>query len=129
MKGAAPHTGAVHSVNPLRILQIGSQFENWGGIELHLLTLSAELRTRGHQVSILAQPDLYLAREAARRGIPVFDATDPDAAGGGDFGVLLRLLRCESFDVIHVHWRGDHVAAPLAAYLHGVPVVVTHHMP
>ncbi|MDX1932190.1 MAG: glycosyltransferase, partial [Capsulimonadales bacterium] len=114
----------------LRILQVASGMPNWGGAELHLVSLAAELAGRGHDVSVLCRPESFVESEARKRCLPVLHGLVRSQSDFGAYGRLLPVLRAGRFDVLHVHMFPDHLVPPLAARAAGVPVrVFTHHLP
>jgi len=115
---------------PLTIMQVASCFTSWGGMELHLLNLSDQLRARGHRVIIAAQPGGWVLPRAQAMGLETFEATVRRQQDWHDFGRYRAFLRREKVDIIHTHTNWDAVVPSVAARLAGVPVaVMTWHLP
>ncbi|XZG70627.1 glycosyltransferase family 4 protein [Chitinibacteraceae bacterium HSL-7] len=119
------HTGAA---GKLRILHTESSI-GWGGQEIRILTESAGMIARGHDVTIAACPDSNILKAAARQGIPhvalpIFKKR-PSAAWA-----MARYLAREHFDVINTHSSTDAWLVALANHLRvpATPVVRTRHV-
>ncbi len=104
----------------MRILQVSSA-RRLGGGETHVLELTGKLRELGHEVLV-----------AGRAAGPL----QPDIAlpflNSADFLTALRLrkiLRLETFDVVHAHVARDYTVVAAAAWgVPGVKVVFTRHL-
>lgn len=114
----------------LRILHTESS-QGWGGQEIRILTESAGMRGRGHDVAILACPGSNLERAARALGIPV----TPLAIGRkrpGSLACVRGWLAAHSrdFDVINTHSSTDAwlVAAAGMTLDRMPPVVRTRHV-
>ena len=85
----------------------------WGGQEIRILTESAGLIARGHDVRIACPPEAPLATRAAHYGVPVVHAA---IARKNLKGLLAmkRLLLAERFDVVNTHSSTDSWLAGLA---------------
>ncbi|MES1227333.1 MAG: glycosyltransferase family 4 protein, partial [Armatimonadota bacterium] len=117
-------------MQPLRILEIGSCFDKWGGAELHTLNLSEELSKRGHDVSIVAQPGSFVEDEARKRGVPMLPMTIRHKQAWSAAPQMRRLIEHTQADVVHVHGIRDYLVPPAVAHFSGVPaVVMTRHFP
>jgi len=111
-------------------MQVASCFTSWGGMELHLLNLSDQLRARGHRVIVAAQPGGWVLPRAQAMGLETFEATVRRQQDWHDFGRYRAFLRREKVDIIHTHTNWDAVVPSVAARLAGVPVaVMTWHLP
>ena len=111
-------------------MQTASCFTSWGGIELHLLNLSAQLRARGHRVIVAAQPNGWVLPRAQELGLETLEATVRRQQDWRDFGRYHAFLRREKVDVIHTHANWDAVVPAVAARMAGVPVaLMTWHLP
>jgi glycosyltransferase involved in cell wall biosynthesis len=115
---------------PLRVLQIATGFENWGGTELHILNLSDQLQQRGYEVTIACRPGKWVESRARQMGLPTVPISVLKQQDFQDFGALRRLIREKQIDVVHVHWSTDAIVPGLAAFFEHVPVrIYSRHMP
>lgn len=115
---------------PLTIMQVASCFTSWGGMEIHLLNLSDQLRARGHRVIVAAQPGGWVLPRAQAMGLETFEATVRRQQDWSDFGRYLAFLKREKVDIVHIHTNWDAVVPAAAARVAGVPVaVLTWHLP
>src|SRR5690349_5318268 len=97
---------------PLKILQVASAFYGWGGTELHLLNLSEQLVSRGHQVTVACRPGKFVEEQAKKRGLKTVPAVTQHQSDWECRGEFRRILRSERFDVVHVHWHSDYMVPP-----------------
>jgi len=119
---AAPH--------PLTIVQVATNLDSWGGLEIHLLNLGAQLKKRGHRVIVAGRPGRYVLARAQALGLETFEATVKRQSDWTDFGRLRDFFRREKVDVIHAHNQDDTVVPAAAARFAGVPAsFVTWHLP
>ena len=115
---------------PFSILQVATGFPHWGGTELHILNLSAQLQRRGHEVTVACRPGKWVEERAQQMGLPTVPIQVMKQNDWQDFGKLRRVLREKSFDVMHVHWSTDVIVPGFAALSERVPVrVLSRHMP
>lgn len=120
-------TGAAR---PLTIVQVATNLPSWGGLEIHLLNLSVQLKTRGHRVIVAGQPGRFVASRAQALGLETFEATVERQSDWTDFGRLRDFFRRENVDVVHAHTHDDALVPAAAARLAGVPAsFVTWHLP
>lgn len=101
----------------------------WGGQEIRILTESAGMIARGHEVLLACPAEATICREAARYGVPVV----PLPIGRKRLPGLLalrRLLRERRFDVVNTHSSTDSWLVALACQgLAGAPPIVrTRHV-
>lgn len=102
-------------------------YSSWGGNLATVLTLCAELPSRGFDVALAApegQPYLSRFRDA---GVPIFDAeikSKYDVAASGRYAALVRR---EGFDVVHTHTRRADFVAARGGRRAGAVVVSTQH--
>ncbi len=115
---------------PLTIVQIASNLESWGGLEIHLLNLSEQLRARGHRVIVAGRPGRFVLSRAQALGLETFEATVRRQSDWTDFRRYRDFLRREKVDVIHAHTQDDALVPAAAARLAGVPAsFLTWHLP
>lgn len=115
---------------PLTIVQVASNLESWGGLELHLLNLSVQLRSRGHRVIVAGQPGRFVLVRAQALGLETFEATVRRQSDWTDFRRYQDFLRREKVDVIHAHNQDDALVPAAAARMAGVPAsFLTWHLP
>ena len=115
---------------PLTIVQVATNLEAWGGLELHLLTLADQLRSRGHRVLVAGRPGKFVLTRAQAMGLETFEATVKRQSDWTDFGRLRDFFRREKVEVIHAHNQEDALVPAAAARLAGVPAsFLTWHLP
>ncbi|MEG0185296.1 MAG: glycosyltransferase family 4 protein [Stenotrophomonas sp.] len=109
---------------PLRILHTEAA-KGMGGQEIYILRHMQVMRARGHDVSLLCQPDARLGELARGDGFTVHTLRM------GGLGRLLRgiwsvsrLVRRERYDVVNTTSRRDALIAAAGARLGGTPLVV-----
>lgn len=125
---------------PMRLLQMCTAFRP-GGIQRHVLDLSAALRKRGHRVAFAGTPGEWLDERSEK----TFLALDLDgvAQHGGArqrtalprrlvnaLSAAARLrgfLRAEGIELIHAHESAPALVARLAAIGLATPTLVTYH--
>lgn len=123
----------------MRILQIVALLSPdgaYGGPARVALNQCAELRARGHDVTLAAATRGYPVVPTERDGVPLrlFDARMM-FPGMGLPGIsapgLMRWFRrsVSGFDVVHIHFGRDLVSVPVAAAArrHGIPYVLQTH--
>lgn len=104
-----------------------------GGVRTHVADLAAALRTRGHDVSVLAPADDPAALESgvadAGRPIPIrFNGSVARLSFGVKATRRVRAwIRDGGFDVLHVHEPIAPSAALLATWIARGPIVATWH--
>lgn len=108
----------------MKVLQIASSLNDWGGIERYVSFLSKGLRDHGHEVTIARTDEGKLGKREPGVNIGIERKLD--------FRTLakyLRLLSDTKFDVAHVHFSPDFVTAGLAVRMRKVPTrVMTRHV-
>lgn len=108
----------------MKILQVASSLSDWGGIERYVAYLAEGLTERGHEVVVACPPGSPLDRRVPTRRVSI-------SAGKLKISALpayLKLIKKERFDIVHVHFSPDFVAAPFAAKRLGAAVVMTRHV-
>jgi glycosyltransferase involved in cell wall biosynthesis len=110
----------------MRVLQVGSGLYDWGGIERYVFYLTDGLRARGHRVEATMPPGSPLS-ERIQNGQVLLESR-----GKHDFRALatyLKLFRQTRYDVVHVHFNPDFLAAGIAARLRKQPLtILTRHV-
>ena len=115
---------------PLTIVQIASNLDSWGGLEIHLLHLSCQLRERGHRVIVAGRPGRFVLSQAQALGLETFEATVQRQTDWTDFKRYRDFFRRENVDIIHAHTQDDGLVPAAAARLAGVPAsFLTWHLP
>jgi glycosyltransferase involved in cell wall biosynthesis len=110
---------------PLRIMQLVSS-PTTSGPCVYVLELSRALRQLGHQITIVARPDSWLAAEAERLN---FD-THVSAQYRFPFDQIQRLrqlVQDREIDLIHTHMSRAHFMGVLLRGLCQVPCIATAH--
>ncbi len=108
---------------PLRVLQVDTAI-SWRGGEAQVLLLSRGLKSRGHQVGIVAQPGSQLAERARSEGLSVYPLR---MRGEGDLWAafqLGRLIRRFQPHILHLHTSHAHTLGCVAAKLSPGPKLV-----
>lgn len=110
----------------MRIAMIDNS-RGWGGAEQILMLLSMGLRARGHEVTVFLRAGATTVGPFRQAGIPVH--TIPRKGVGIVTGVaqLVRIIRRERFDLIHVHRNHDLLVGKVAALAAGLPLLLTQH--
>ena len=119
----------------MRLLQICTAFRP-GGIQRHVLGLSAWLREQGHYVALAGSPGDWMNQSLE----PGFLSLDLDgvAKEGGDLARRLRnagraalrlraLLRRERIELIHAHESAPALVARMATIGLSIPTLVSYH--
>lgn len=110
----------------MKVLQVGSSLNDWGGIERYVVFLTEGLRERGHEVTVVCPP-----------GSPLDERVPPPKALlalKGKYrldrlGAFYRLMRSDQWDVFHIHFSPDYFVPALAARLaRRSKVVMTRHV-
>lgn len=120
----------------LQIVALLSPDAAYGGPARVAVNQCAELRSRGHDVTLAAGTRGYPIVPTERDGVPLrlFDArTMVPGMGLPGIGApgLMRWFReaASGFDVVHIHFGRDLVSVPVAAAArrHGIPYVLQTH--
>jgi glycosyltransferase involved in cell wall biosynthesis len=104
----------------LKILQSGSSFFEWGGLEIFLLNYCEALLKQGHDVTLTCPPDTFVDTEARKRGIRTVAISNKRGQYPQAFLAYGKLLKKERFDVVHTHIDKTFRSALVAAWLMGV---------
>jgi glycosyltransferase involved in cell wall biosynthesis len=91
----------------LKILHVDPE-RNWGGGEVQVLGLLSYLAEQGHRTHLLAHPDGRLFQQSRARKIrtmPLIARNDFDLR---PVSRLRRLIRDESYDIVHLHTKRAH---------------------
>ncbi|HEY2970737.1 MAG TPA: glycosyltransferase family 4 protein [Casimicrobiaceae bacterium] len=119
----------------MRLLQICTAFRP-GGIQRHVLGLSAWLREQGHHVTLAGSPGDWMNQSLDPGFLPL--DLDGVAKEGGDLVRRLRnavraalrlraLLRPERVELIHAHESAPALVARLASIGLSIPTLVSYH--
>lgn len=109
--------------DPLRVLQVDTA-RSWRGGEAQVCLLSQGLRSRGHQVAIVAQPNSPLLEKAQKEGFQVYPLR---MRGEGDLWALLKLaglIRRFKPHLLHLHTSHAHTLGYLATKFSPGPKVI-----
>ncbi|MGI8785201.1 MAG: glycosyltransferase family 4 protein [Acidobacteriota bacterium] len=106
---------------PLRILFVDTE-KVWRGGQDQLFSLMTGLRQRGHEICLVAVPDAALAPKAIAEGLRVVPLSIRKSYELPAFYRLQRLLRDESFDIIHFNTPRAVFLGTLISRWRGVPV-------
>lgn len=112
----------------LRILQVCSSLA-WGGTEMHLPILASRLLERGHAVQAVCHPDGKIVQETAARRIPTSTIRLGAYLNPVTTTQVVRLLRRERPDILHLHLSRDLWQVVPASRLAGCDrVILTKHV-
>lgn len=112
----------------MRILQICSA-RTIGGGERHVIDLSNELASRGHDMFLAAVPDSPLIERLSSVprencfAVPLRNALDVSSARR-----MARFVREHNVELINAHLAKDYTMAAAAYMFSGVPFVITRHV-
>lgn len=106
---------------PLRIVHLNTE-RTWRGGEAQLIHLARGLARRGHRQLIVGQPDSPLMARAAAAGLDTVPLRIPSEWSVWPVFRLVKMLRGNSADVIHMHTSHAGTPGGLAARLAGTPV-------
>jgi len=106
---------------PLKILFIDTE-KVWRGGQDQLFSLMTGLRKGGHEVCLVAVPDAALAHKAMEGGLRVVPLSIRKSYDLPAFYRLQRLLRDESFDIIHFNTPRAVFLGTMVSRWRGVPV-------
>jgi glycosyltransferase involved in cell wall biosynthesis len=110
----------------MKILQVGSGLYDWGGIERYVFYLTNGLRARGHEVDVTLPAGSPLAERINEGAIPLCSRGKHDARA---MAAYLRLFKRARYDVVHIHFNPDFLAAGIAARLRRQPLtILTRHV-
>ncbi len=112
----------------LSIAQVCSS-RSWGGMEMHVLSLSNQLRQAGLSVTVWCAPDSELSRQAVRSDLSAFDFEPRGYFNPKALYKTCAQLKKESPDLLHVHFGKD--LWTLVPALHStvkIPIVFTKHI-
>ena len=112
----------------MRILQISSA-RSIGGGERHVIDLSNELATRGHESFLAGVPGSPLREHLSR--IPADNIAEFPLRNALDVSSAIRIadfVRDNRIELINAHFAKDYPVAAAAARIAGVPFVVTRHV-
>lgn len=102
---------------------------SWGGMEMHVLSLSNQLRQVGLNVTVWCAPDSELARQAVRNDLSVFNFEPRGYFNPKALYKTCAQLKKGPPDLLHVHFGKD--LWTLVPALHGacnIPIVFTKHI-
>ena len=115
--------------HPLRILHVVDSL-NVGGTETQVVQVARRMHTTGHQVKVAClRKQGPLLAELSSAGIPVEEFAPGHSlfslAGFRQMIRMVRYLRRERFHVVHTHDLWSNLLGVSAAWLVGVPVIVS----
>lgn len=115
---------------PLSILQFATTFPSWGGTELHILTLSDQLKKRGHRVVVACRPDCWVEARAKEMELETVRFNVMKYNDTQDLKRIRSYIRAEKMDVLHIHWSSDILVPGLAGLQEGVKArIMSRHVP
>jgi glycosyltransferase involved in cell wall biosynthesis len=105
----------------MKILQVGSSLESWGGIERYVAYLSEGLAGRGHDVVVTCAPCCPLDMHLSVRSVPITVRRKFDFPA---FSQYLRHFKAVRYDVVHVHFSPDFLLPAIAARMTKQPLSI-----
>lgn len=120
----------------MHILMICTNFRP-GGIQRHVLDLTADLRARGHRVTLAGDTGDWEGKARAGDFIPLALNGVAGVAGGGPVGrvgglarqamALRKAIHGRGIDVIHAHETAPALVARVGTLGARLPIVMTYH--
>ena len=115
-------------MSPLRILQVCSSLA-WGGTEMHVPIVASKLQERGHRVLAVCHPDGFICKDTQKRNIPTVSLELGAYVNPLETARLIRLLRREQPDILHLHLSRDlWQVVPAVKWTGAGRVVLTKHV-
>lgn len=112
----------------MRILQINSAKE-WGGGEVHTLTLCKELIVVGHQVVLACRKESAIDKQAKKLGVKTLNLPLSSAVDLFSAYKLAQFCKRNSIDIVHAHLGRDYWIVYLTKRLYdSVTVVFSRHL-
>lgn len=125
----------------MNILQLCTYFAAGGGIQRHVVDLSAWLRSRGHSVSIGGTPGDWANTDEDGEFVPMEFSRVSGLDGSGNIDPIAvrlyylvktawkvrRAVASRQIDLIHAHETAPALVARLATLGQGVPILMTYH--
>ncbi len=110
----------------MKILQVGSSLESWGGIERYVAYLSEGLAARGNEVVVSCQPCCPLDKNLKVKSLPIRVRRKFDFHA---FSQYLKHFKEVRYDVVHVHFSPDFLLPAIAARMRAQPLsIMTRHV-
>lgn len=110
---------------PLRIMQLVSS-PTTSGPCVHVLELSRELRELGHEVTVVARPNSWVAEEARRANFPTI-LSNQNRFPPSELWRLRKEVNERGIQLLHTHMSRAHFMGVLLRGLCQVPCVATAH--
>jgi len=102
---------------------------SWGGMEMHVLFLSNQLRQAGLNVAVWCAPDSELSRHAVRSDLSIFDFEPGGYVNPKAVFKTCAQLKKEPPDLLHVHFGKDlWTLIPALQSAGRIPIVFTKHI-
>jgi glycosyltransferase involved in cell wall biosynthesis len=115
----------------MKILQVVAN-TRYGGMPIHVLTLSKGLKERGHDVGLLSMDEGPLLDEFVREGIPVMSipflgqrASRNPVTLLKSAGMVRKTIRGNNPDIVHTHGPRAHFFVDFAQLFQNGPAVVS----
>lgn len=110
----------------MKILQVGSSLESWGGVERYVAYLSEGLANRGHETVVSCPPSCPLNSHLSVPYVPIRVRRKFDFKALSQY---VRHFRGTRYDVVHVHFSPDFLFPAIAARLTRQPLsIMTRHV-
>lgn len=110
----------------MKILQVASSLESWGGIERYVAYLSEGLSGRGHEVVVSSPSRSPLDNHLKVTNLPIRVRRKFDFQA---FSQYLKHFKQVRYDVVHTHFSPDFLLPAIAARMTGQPLsIMTRHV-
>lgn len=110
----------------MRIAMIDNS-RGWGGAEQVLLLVASQLRAGGHEVTVFLREGAATVDPFLQAGHKVCPIPRKGLKVLTGMAQVVRTVRREGFDLIHVHRNHDLVVGKLASLASGIPLLLTQH--
>ncbi len=110
----------------MRIVHLSTMMSYYGG-EVHLASLAAGLRARGHEVTCVVRPGSEMAEVLPEMGLEVRTLSLVDWFDPSSVTRLSRLVRSLHCDILHTHLPRDYFLAAVVTLGTGIANVGTRH--
>lgn len=110
---------------PLRIMQLVSS-PTTSGPCVHVLELSRQLRELGHEVTLVARPNSWVAEESRRANFPTI-LSDQHRFPPSELWRLRQEVNARGIQLLHTHMSRAHFMGVLLRGLCQVPCIATAH--
>lgn len=115
----------------MRVLQVIDSL-HWGGAQELLVTLAGAAQGSDISLSVAnlrGDEDTPYRTRLEKLGVPVQTFPAKKILNPKRFWALSRLMRNESFDLVHTHLMYSNIVGAIGARMYGIPTIATLHVP